>query len=140
MKFQPGIKSQIFHLRFFHRHFFLPRMKTWYNARANSLFIFKKRWQLHKHVSDWPMTNLSILNVYKNLKILWNSEIATQTLTKSNYMKVGEKVCIDSKKSKKSKGFWFTLLSLTFFVLSLVFEFFCFFEAIVFQPWLKFFI
>ena len=43
--------------------------------------------------SNGLMTNLSILQyVYKNLKVSWNSEIATQTLAKPNCTKKWEKV------------------------------------------------
>ena len=89
MKFQPRIKSSNFP---YNRHLFNPgwkfstthvRILVYFqkNKDGNFTSMFQMDW--------WQM----ITYVYKNLKIPLNSEIATnRMLTKSNYMKMWEKV------------------------------------------------
>ena len=84
--FNLGWKVQIFHIIDI---FSYPGWKFGTtHARIPCLFSKKQqRWRLHKYFSNGLMTN-----VYKNLKVPWNSETAAPTLKKSNYMRVGEKV------------------------------------------------
>ena len=91
MKFQPGMKISNFP---YNQFFFQIGMKIWYYAGANSLFTSKKNkdgnFTSTFQIDPWQIYQSE--NIYKNLKVPWNSETVTQTLKNSNYMKVWEKV------------------------------------------------
>ena len=106
MKFQPRKKSQIFHII---DVFSYPDENLIQRTRQ-FLVYFQKKMATSQARFRWTkdkLINLKCLQEFKNSMEFRN---CNQTLTKSNYMKVGEKVYIDLKKSKKTKGFWFTLL------------------------------
>lgn len=62
-------------------------MKIWFYKRADFLYIKKKDYDFPVRFK-WSKDKLiNLLNVYKILKGPWNSEITTQKLIDSNYMK-----------------------------------------------------